>query len=141
MLFGNLFFLIGVPVAIVQLARSYGGSSVGGLYKGLDSGNIAARKGNLAKAVESYRNILGQVPTSAGIKYNLGVALLAQQNNEKAAASFEKALEDCSNYVPAYHQLKYLYDQNGETQKLQKLEQMWSMPEQEENREEPVFDD
>jgi hypothetical protein len=141
MLFGNLLFIIGVPVALVQLFRSYGGSSVGGLYKGLDSGNIAARNGNLAKAVESYRSILGQVPTSAGIKYNLGIALLAQGNKEKAAASFEKALEDCSNYVPAYHHLKILYEQTGETQKLQKLEQMWSMPEQEENSEEPVFDD
>jgi tetratricopeptide (TPR) repeat protein len=141
MLFGNLLFVIGVPVAIVQLIRSYGGASVGGLYKGLDSGNIAARKGDLVKAVESYRNILSQVPTSAGVKYNLGMALLAQRNQDKAAASFEKSLEDCSNYVPAYGQLRMLYQQAGETQKLKKLEEMWSSPQEEGNSESPVFED
>lgn len=141
MLFGNLFFIIGVPVAIVQLIRSYGGASVGGLYKGLDAGNIAARNRNLSKAVECYRTILEQVPTSAGVKYNLGIALLAQGNQEKATASFEKALEDCSNYVPAYQRLKYLYTKNGETEKLKTLEQLWEMPEEEEISEEPVFED
>lgn len=141
MLFGNLLFVIGVPVAIVQLIRSYGGASVGGLYKGLDSGNIAARQGDLAKAVANYRTILEQVPTSAGVKYNLGMALLAQGNEEKAAASFEKSLEDCSNYVPAYGQLRVLYDRAGETQKLKNLEQMWSNPEDTENSEAPVFED
>ncbi|MBL4884347.1 MAG: hypothetical protein JKY95_07410 [Planctomycetaceae bacterium] len=126
MLFGNLLFVLGVPTAIWQLVRSYGGSSVGGPFKGLDTGNIKARKGDLAGALESYRNILENVPISAGVKYNLGMAVLAQGNLEKAAETFEIALQDCSNYVPAYSQLHHLLQQLGETEKLTELEQMWS---------------
>ncbi len=126
MLFGNFFFVLGVPTAIWQLIRSYGGSSVGGKFKGLDTGNIKARKGDLAGALESYRNILGNVPVSAGVKYNLGMALLAQEKEENAESTFELALQDCSNYVPAYGQLRYLLQERGETERLNELEQMWS---------------
>ncbi len=132
MLFGNLIFVLGVPTAIWQLARSYGGSSVGGPFKGLDTGNIKARKGDLAGALESYRTILGKVPVSAGVKYNLGMALLAQGNKEKAADSFELALQDCTNYVPAYGQLCHLLQELGETERLKELAQMWATETEEE---------
>ena len=126
MFFGNLLFVIGVPVAVVQLFRAYGGNVVGGTFKGLDTGNIRARKGDVAGALEQYRAILDRVAYSAGVKYNLGLALLAQGDDQRAADSFELALQDCTNYAPAYQQLQLLYQQLGETERLKELEQIWS---------------
>lgn len=133
MLFGNLPFVLGVPVAITQLTRCYTSDAVSGAFKGLDTGNIRARNGNVVGALDLYRRILERVPHSAGVKYNLGMALLAQGDRERAADTFELALEDCSNYVPAYHQLKSLYLQLGETERLEELERIWSPPTEDEN--------
>jgi hypothetical protein len=135
MFFGNLPFVIGVPVALTQLFRCYGGDLIGGPYKGLDTGNIRARKGDLGRALELYRGILERVPHSAGLKYNLGMSLLAQGDQERAADSFELALEDCSNYAPAYHQLTALYAHLGETERLEELERIWSSGLEEEKEE------
>ncbi len=129
MVFGNLLFVLGFPWAVYQLFRSYGGASVGGVYRGLDTGNLRARKGNLTGALENYREILSKVPVSAGVKYNLGIALLGQNNPRQAAESFELALADCSNYAPAYGQLTALYDQLGETEKRKALQAMWESEE------------
>lgn len=131
MLFGNLLFVIGVPVALVQLYRSYGGAIESGPYRGLDAANLRARKGNVLGALEGYRAILERVPHSAGIKYNLGLGLLAQKDTERAAGSFRAALEDCSNYVPAYHMLCYCYQQLGETEQLRELQAIWGDAEDE----------
>ena len=146
MLFGNLPFLIGVPVAMVQLARSYGGSVTGGAYHGLDAANLKARRGDLMGALEGYRAILDRVPHSAGVKYNLGRALLDQGETARAAATLELALDDCSNYVPAYPLLVSCYEQLGEDDKLAALKQMWDDDEEEdesdeEEAEELEFDD
>lgn len=137
MLFGNLIFVIGVPVAITQLIRSYGSSVAGGPFKGLDAANLKARKGNLMGALEGYRAILDRVPHSAGVKYNLGRALLEQGETARAADTFQLALDDCTNYVPAYHLLTTCYEQLGETDKLAELKQMW---EEQEDEDEPVAD-
>lgn len=128
MFFGNLPFVIGVPVALTQLTRCYSTDAVGGPFKGLDTGNIKAKKGDLSGALTLYRGILERIPHSAGVKYNLGMSLLAQGDRERAADTFELALDDCSNYVPAYHQLKALYVQLGETERLAELERIWSTP-------------
>ena len=126
MLFGNAMFLLGVPVAMVQLIRSYGGSAAGKPFKGLDAGNINARKGKLENALAKYQVILQEVPASAGLKYNIAMALLQQGNQEKAVGALEMALRDCSNYVPAYQQLRQLYTINGDQDKLKALDKMWS---------------
>lgn len=144
MLFGNLPFLIGVPVAMVQLVRSYGGSIAGGPYQGLDAANLRARRGDLMGALEGYRAILERVPHSAGVKYNLGRALLEQGETARAAATLQLALDDCSNYAPAYRLLAPCYEQLGEDDKLNELKQMWDDDEDEPDEEEPVeleFDD
>jgi Tetratricopeptide repeat len=125
MFFGNLLFLVGVPVAIVQLIRSYGGSSPGGAFKGLDTANLKARNGDVLGALEIYQSILGRVPHSAGLKYNIGLALLQQNELERAAESFRLSLEDCSNYVPAYHVLRALYEDLDEQDKLKELKRIW----------------
>jgi len=59
------------------------------------------------------------------VKYNLALALLAQGDKERAADTFELALEDCVNYAPAYNHLKALYTELGETQRLKELEAQW----------------
>lgn len=125
MLFGNMPFVLGVPVAITQLVRCYTGDVIGGPYKGLDAGNTKARKGKMKAALDIYLSILSRVPNSAGIKYNVGVALLAQGELERAAETFERALEDCSNYVPAYQQLRAIYTELGDTGRLAELDKVW----------------
>ena len=137
-----------VPVAMVQLVRSYGGSIAGGPFQGLDAANLKARRGNLIGALEGYRNILDRVPHSAGVKYNLGRALLEQGETDRSAATLELALDDCSNYAPAYRLLVVCYEQLGDDDKLAELKQMWDDDddddEDEPHEEEPVeleFDD
>jgi len=123
MLFGNLVFLLGVPTAIIQLIRSYGGS-VTGKFAGLDSANIKARKGKSTAALAQYREILKRVPHSAGLKYNIGLGLL-EQKPELATESFEMALRDCSNYRPAAGLLVHCYEKSGADDKLAQLHYIW----------------
>lgn len=126
MLFGNLIFVLGVPNAIYQLVRAYsGGSMVEGAYSGLNSANIAAGKQNWDAATAGYKRVLDSVGVSAGVKYNLGLALRAAGRDKQAARSFEVALADCSNYAPAYHHLVELYPALGETGKLEDLQKQW----------------
>lgn len=132
MFFGNLVFLIGLPVAVVQLIRSYGGGIKSGPFAGLDAANMKAREGQLAEALGTYREILGRVPQSAGLKYNIGLALMQQQDIARAAESFRLSLEDCSNYAPAYGALCECYHLLGETQKLEALQKQWGQPDEEE---------
>jgi hypothetical protein len=125
MVFGNLPFVIGFPFALVQLVRSYSGSLVGGAFRELDTGNVRAKRGDVAGALTHYRAILERVPHSAGVKFNLGQGLLKQGEFAHAAKSFEAALADCANYAPAYGQLRQLYAHLGETQKLKTLNAQW----------------
>lgn len=125
MFFGNFLFVLGVPVAVYQLFRSYGGTDGSGPFKALDASNLKARKGDVLGSLEGYRSILDQVPHSAGIKYNLGLALLQQEDLQRASESFRVALDDCSNYVPAYSMLCYCYDKRGKTEELKELQAIW----------------
>ena len=127
MLFGNLLFVLGVPLAMVQLFRSYGGSDVGGLYPGLDRANLKARKGNLQGAIDGYKAILEKQPVAAGLKYNIGLAFLHQEDAKtEAAKMFEYALADCANYRPAAAALAGCYEELGETDKLAELQKQWA---------------
>ncbi len=137
MFFGNLPFLLGVPVAIVQLMRAYGGGISGGPFAGLDKANIKARAGDMPGALKIYREILERVPHSAGVKYNVGLALMKQNDAERASKSLRLALEDCINYVPAYHALAACYEELGETELLKELHAKWGQGEEtEENKSE-----
>lgn len=135
MFFGNLLFLLGAPVALVQLLRCYSGAIVGGAFRGLDSANLKARRGDVRGALAGYRSILERVPHSAGIKYNLALALLQQGDEPRAAEALELALADCANYVPAYQLLKGVYTRLGATERLHELTAMWE--DVEEARSEP----
>lgn len=125
MLLGNLPFVVGVPVAAVQIARSYSGDVGGGPFAGLDAGNRAARAGRFPAAIEKYRGILERHGHAAGVKYNLGLSLLKQGDKRRAAETFRLALEDCANYGPAYQRLRSLYEELGEREKLAALKAMW----------------
>jgi tetratricopeptide (TPR) repeat protein len=125
MLFGNLLFLVGVPVAIVQLFRAYGGTDVGGKYPGLDSANVKARSGNFEQAIADYRKILDKQPVAAGVKYNIARAFLQREDFQGAAKMLEYALSDCANYGPAAHALAGCYERLGEQEKLAELKRQW----------------
>ncbi|MGE3317439.1 MAG: tetratricopeptide repeat protein, partial [Planctomycetaceae bacterium] len=131
MLFGNALFVLGVPVALWQLFRSYGGTDIGGRFPGLDKANTLARKGDLDRAVAAYRTLLEKQPVAAGVKYNIGLALLQQQRVDQAARMFEFALADCANYGPAINVLAACYQQLGETEKLAELKKRLGVEEQE----------
>lgn len=143
MFFGNLLFLIGTPVALVQLARTYGGS-IRGPFAGLDRANLKARSGDALGALEGYRAILERIPCSAGLKYNLGLALLQQKDKPRAAEAFRVALNDCANYAPAYQQLAACWQELGETEKLAELNRMWGVSQSGEQEAEaeasPIFE-
>ncbi len=133
MFFGNLIFVIGVPVAIVQLLRSYGGTDIGGIHKGLDAANLKARSGKLEAAIADYNRILEEHPTAAGVMYNTGLAFLHNHDPANAARTFELALSDCGNYRPAAGALASCYEQLGETDKLAELKQRWGVVEEQDD--------
>ncbi|MEM6798810.1 MAG: hypothetical protein AAF589_04780 [Planctomycetota bacterium] len=140
MLFGNLLFVLGVPVAIAQLIRAYGGTDVGGPYPGLDAANIKARKGNVEAAVTDYRKILAKTPVTAGVKYNLALAFLQREQWDNAMTMLEFCLADCANYEPAAQALAGVYEHLGETEKLETLKKRWGVEETEETTEAPMAD-
>ena len=141
MLFGNLLFVVGVPVAITQLVRCYGGGITGGPTAGLDAANLKARKGDVLGALDGYRVILENVPVCAGVKYNVGLALAQQGETGRAAESLRLAFDDCSNYVPAYRVLAACYEELGETERLAELNRIWEVEDSEpESLDEALFD-
>lgn len=127
MFFGNLLFVLGVPVALVQLFRAYGGTDVGALFPGLDSANLKARKGNLQGAIADYQKILQKRAVSGGVKYNIGLAFLHDNDLDSAARAFEFALRDCANYRPAASALLGCYDQLGEKENMVALKKQWNV--------------
>ncbi|HYW80160.1 MAG TPA: tetratricopeptide repeat protein [Thermoguttaceae bacterium] len=125
MLFGNMIFVLGVPTALIQLFRAYGGTDVGGLFPGLDRANLQAKQGDLSGAIGSYQEMLGRRPVAAGVKFNIGLAFLKQERYEDAAKMFEFALADCANYQPAAAALATCYETLAETDKLAALKLKW----------------
>lgn len=126
MLFGNLLFILGVPIAIVQLFRAYASDSMAGRFKGLNAANIRARAGDANGAFKLYQSIMERVPNSAGLKYNLANSLVRMKDLQKASQACELALCDCSSYAPAYVLLRGLYTELGESEKLKAIDRVWS---------------
>jgi hypothetical protein len=135
MLFGNLIFVLGVPTALIQLFRSYGGTDIGGLYPGLDAANLRATQGNLTGAIEAYQKILARRPVSAGVKFNIGRSFAMQDRLAEAATMFEYSLLDCGNYQPAAAALAACYEKLGETEKLADLKKRWDQDDGEDEKE------
>ncbi|MEM8680941.1 MAG: hypothetical protein AAGF97_16470, partial [Planctomycetota bacterium] len=129
MLFGNLLFVIGVPVAIVQLVRAYGGTDVGGPLPGLDAANLKARNQRLEHAIADYHKILEAQPVSSGVKYNIGLAFLHNEDLEGAAKMLEYSLKDCDNFAPAAVALAGCYERLDNPTQLSELKRKWNAEE------------
>ncbi len=126
MFFGNLLFVLGVPVALVQLFRAYGGADMASDdFPGLDSANLKARQGRCRDAIAAYQGILTKRRISAGVKYNLGLAFLADRDVEDAAAAFQFALSDCANYQPAAAAMARCLEELGRDEELAELKKQW----------------
>ncbi len=126
MLVLNTPFVLGVPVALTQLARTYGSGLTGGPYAGLDAGNKAARAGKFDAAIVKYRAILERLGAGAGVKYNLGMALAGDGDGDRAADAFLASLADCANYAPAYHRVMPLLEAAGRSEELDELKRQWA---------------
>lgn len=124
MLGANLLFVLGVPVALAQLVRSYRGGG-GWDFTGLDQANAAAKRGNLGVAVPAYEAVIRRLPAAAGVHYNLGLAQMGKGQWEPAIASLEASLRDCPTYAPAAKALAQCYQVAGREDALQALLARW----------------
>lgn len=127
MLFGNALFVIGVPVALTQMMRAYGSSVSKGVMAGIDTANLYVKNGQLDRGIAIYGRILKNAPANAGIKYNLGRALILSQRIDEAAEAFELALRDSPNYEPAGYQLADCYRFLGRDENLRELQQRFNI--------------
>jgi len=127
MLAGNFLFVLGVPFALLQLFRAYGGTDIGSLYGGLDKANLLARGKKFENAVEAYQAILKKTPLAAGVKYNIALAFLHNDDTEGASHMLEFVLKDCANYEPAAATLLHCYTSLNETEKLTALKELWGV--------------
>ncbi len=122
MLFGNIFGLLGLPVAFIQLFRSYRGKIEKGPLKGLDDANILANRGKIDKALDRYDALMDNLPINAGIKYNIGSGLLTKGDIPHAETMFQLSLEDCSNFAPSLSGLHFCYRSLDKKDELKQLE-------------------
>ena len=122
MLFGNLFGLLGLPVAVTQLIRSYRGRVEKGSLKGLDDANLLANRGKVDRALDRYDTLMDNLPINAGIKYNIGSGLLTKGDVPHAESMFRLSLEDCSNFAPSLSGLLFCYQSLGKDAERKQLE-------------------
>lgn len=142
MLFGNVFGLIGIPVAMTQLYRCYfsqGGAS--GKLKGLDTANVMANKGKVEAALGRYETLMENVPVNAGVKFNIGSGLMAKGDFEHAVPMFQMALEDCGNYWPAVQRMAYCFSEQGKEGELNALRKQYRLSDPEGADEEEDYGD
>ena len=121
MLFGNIFGLLGLPVAFIQLFRSYRGKIEKGPLKGLDDANILANRGKIDRALDRYDVLMDNLPINAGIKYNIGSGLLTKGDVPHAETMFLLSLEDCANFAPSLSGLHFCYNALDKKEALQQL--------------------
>ena len=100
----NLLFILGVPVSLWGLMRSYMGQDP--RFEQLLDGNDYAREGKADLAGNIYEQISGKNPIHPGLAMNKGLAHLHGNNVNGAIEAFSAALESCSNYVPAIRLLQ-----------------------------------
>jgi hypothetical protein len=127
MLFANLIFVLGVPIAIGQIIRAYKGGDLGARgFVGLDGANSLAKRRQSGAAVERYLRIANDLPAAAGVHFNRGLALVAAEEWSEAASALEASLADCANFAPAAEALLHCYQQSGQTAKADRLKAQWA---------------
>ena len=101
MLFGNLFGVLGLPLAVTQLVRVYRDSVQSGPFRGLDEANRLLKQGRVDKALDRYWKIIERHPVSAGVLFNVALGLIANNDRPHARQTLQLCLENCGNYTPA----------------------------------------
>ena len=129
MLAGNALFLLGLPVALWQLARVYRPGAQAG-FPGLDTANAHARKGKMQQALLGFEaaegpSKQGGLQGSAGICFNRGRALLEEGDLQQAAAQLQGALALCSNHRPAFEMLAACYEMMNDEASFEALVEGW----------------
>lgn len=129
MVLGNIFGLLGLPFALLQLYRAYSTRKFIGPFEGLDAANLLARRGKVESALEKYETIMDKMPDHAGIKFNIASGLMVKKDFEHAQTMFELALDDCSNYWPAVQGLMTSLSKQGKVREVEAVTKMWGVPE------------
>jgi hypothetical protein len=125
MLLGNAPFVLGVPVALGQLWRVYTGK--GKSFAGLDAANALARKSQVDAAAQRYEQIEQRLGHCATVRFNHGLSCANLKRWDDAAEQFRAALDDCSNFTPAYQALSHCLQQMGPAgaDELRQLREQW----------------
>lgn len=121
----NFLFVLGIIPSVWQLVRAYASDHTASSFRGLHSANLNARRRKYSAAIKTYQAICDQVPAAAGVHYNLGHALAQNQEWQRAAAAFELALADCSNYRYAAGGLMHCYQLLGMQSELDQMQRQW----------------
>ena len=129
MVLGNIFGLLGLPFALIQLYRSYSTRSLTGQFEGLDTANLMAGRGKIESALEKYDVIMDNAPENAGVKFNIALGLMIKKDYEHAQQMFELSLDDCSNYWPAVNGLLDSLRKQGKAREIRAVSKIWGSPE------------
>jgi len=125
MVLGNLFGVLGLPFALMQLYRSYSTRSLTGQFQGLDTANLLAGRGKVEAALEKYDVIMDNAPENAGVKFNIALGLMIKRDYEHAQRMFEMSLDDCSNYWPAVNGLVDCLQKQGKDREIRAVAKIW----------------
>ena len=126
MVLGNLFGLLALPFALVQLRRAYATKSLTGIFEGLDDANGLAARKKIELALDKYDEVMDRVPLNAGIKYNIGRGLMLQGDFQHARQMFEMSLEDCANYWPSIMGMVDCLEELGDERGLAEMRHFWN---------------
>jgi hypothetical protein len=122
MLFGNLLFVVLVPMAVTQLVRTYAGGSARSItFQGLDRANALQIGRSYPQAVAEYERLEQRIPSHAGVLYNHARALHNATELKNATLVYERALAACANFLPAVQELLKCYTQLGRKDDAERL--------------------
>lgn len=121
----NLPSLLGLPDAIAGLIKAYSGWALDSVYPELDAANLAATRGNLAKAQKLYYQMLERNPVAAGIRYNLARAKSLAGDWENSLNLADESLADCSNYAPSGRLISESLERLGDPYEAKRFIDCW----------------
>ena len=129
MVIGNLFGLLALPFALIQLKRAYTTESLTGVFEGLDDANGLAARKKIELALDKYDLVMDRVPINAGVKFNIAKGLMLKKDFEHARQMFEMSLEDCANYWPSIMGIVDCLEALGDEAQLAATRKFWKLGE------------
>lgn len=127
MVIGNLFGLLALPFALMQLRRAYATENLTGIFQGLDDANGLAARKKIDLALDKYDQVMDRVPVNAGVKFNIATGLMLQGDYDHARQMFQMSLEDCANYWPAIMGMVECLEVLGDEQQLAATRTFWNL--------------